>query len=117
MTLRQFHSDLLFKNYPIGVQGKDPQNDTLWRDKIIGKLNYSIKDAKKEPSVYDANIWCREEIDKRGKSIDDIIKATESRIAETQIMLKQTEKDGSDKNPYEMAIKAYENFLTYLKEK
>jgi hypothetical protein len=113
MTLRQYHSDFLSLNSPIGVQEKDPQNDTYFRNKIIQKLDYFIK-RNDNIGAKTAYAFCREEIDKRNKSIEEIIKEIESQVAQNNIMLKQEGKDGEGQ--YSMAKKAYDIFLDFLKE-
>ena len=114
MTLRKYHSEIL-KNYT-GVKLNDPQNDTLFRDKILQKLNYFI-DTSKDTNIVDTYNWCKSEIDKRSKEIADIYKQTESKIAENEVMLKQSANDRSDETYYKNAIRVLQNFLTYLKEK
>jgi hypothetical protein len=116
MTLQIFQSDIISQYPSRGVQEIDPQNDTMFRNKLIEKLDYLSKTSKNINAI-DAYIWCKEELNKRSKKIEDIMKEVESKIAETKIMLKQTENDKQDENIYKEAIKAYDLFLTYLKDK
>jgi hypothetical protein len=114
MTLRQFNGNFN-QNIDIGVKGKDPQKDTMFRNKIIQKLEYLIKTSK-ELVVQDAYKFCHEEINKRSKPINEIVKEIESKIAENNIAIKTLENENGDENPYKMAKRAYENFIVYLKE-
>ena len=116
MTLKTYHSDMLNNNNFIGIKEIDPQNDKLFRNKIIQKLDYLIKTSK-EPNTIQAYSFCKEEIDKRSKKIEEITKEIESKIAEQAIMLNQTKENNKDENIYNQAIKAYELFLTYIKDR